>query len=596
MTAATIPEPRTLPTLWRTLRRAYDAEPRLALTAMLVTLVATAPGALLALWMKYLVDGLAQHDPTRLRAGAIGVAASCVATWLLRLVSVRVSRAFRMRIAVALETHVARMQATVDTIEHHERPDYLDRLAVLRDATFHLDHLYQSLFSTASAVACLALTLAVLATVSGWMILLALVAVPTIAVSAWTSGRLRQAEETAAPAKRRQRHLFTLATTPGPAKELRVTGNQHQTAAAWHTAWQQWYATMSRATWTAGRWQAAAWGVFAAGYATAVAWTMLGLHAGPADVVLVVTAGARLGQYVAMTAGEADFVRLWLDASRRLAWLEDYAARHRRDADHDPPERLHDGITLDHVGFRYPGTTTEVLHDVTLTIPADTVVAIVGENGAGKSTLVKLLCGLYQPTGGRILIDGTDLRRIAPDRWRAKLAGAFQDFAQFEFAARRSIGLGDLPRSDDHTGVATAVTRAGATDVVDRLKDGYDTQLGASWPGGAELSFGQWQRVALARGFMRDDPLLTVLDEPTAALDAETEHALFERYAAQSRSGHRDGRVTLLVSHRFSTVRMADLIIVLQGNRVTEFGSHDELMSRGGTYAELYSIQAQAYR
>ena len=219
-----------------------------------------------------------------------------------------------------------------------------------------------------------------------------------------------------------------------------------------------------------------------------------------------------------------------------------------------------------------------------------------GENGAGKSTLVKLLCGLYPPTDGRILIDGTDLRQITPDRWRAKLAGAFQDFAQFEFAARRSIGLGDLPRSDDHDSVTAAVTRAGATDVVDRLPDGYDTQLGASRPGGAELSFGQWQRLALARGFMRDDPLLTVLDEPTAALDAETEHALFERYAEQSRAGHRDGRVTLLVSHRFSTVRTADLIIVLQGNRVAEFGTHDELMSHGGTYAELYSIQAQAYR
>jgi ATP-binding cassette subfamily B protein len=428
------------------------------------------------------------------------------------------------------------------------------------------------------------------------MLLLALVAVPTIAVSAWTSGQLRQAEETAAPAKRRQRHLFTLATTAGPAKELRVTGNRRHIGAAWHTAWQDWYDTMSRATWRAARWQAAAWGLFATGYATAVAWTMLGLHAGPADVVLVVTAGARLGQYVAMTAGEADFVRLWLDASRRLAWLEDYVTHHRRDADHTPPDRLHDGITLDHVGFRYPGATRKVLHDVTLTIPADTVVAIVGENGAGKSTLVKLLCGLYPPTDGHILIDGTDLRHITPDRWRARLAGAFQDFAQFEFPARRSIGLGDLPRSEDQGSVQTAVTRAGATDVVDRLRDGYDTQLGAGWPGGAELSFGQWQRVALARGFMRDDPLLTVLDEPTAALDAETEHALFERYAAQSRAGHRDGRITLLVSHRFSTVRMADLIIVLQGNRVAEYGTHDELMAHGGTYAELYTIQAEAYR
>ncbi|MFC7274976.1 ABC transporter ATP-binding protein [Paractinoplanes rhizophilus] len=580
-------EPRTLATLGRTLRRAYDAEPRLALAAMLVTLVAAAPGALLAIWMKYLVDG-------RVWAGATGIAASCVAVWLLRLLAVRVSRKFRMRIAVALETHVARMQATVDTIEHHERPEYLDRLAVLREATFQLDHLYQSLFATISALACLALTTAVLATVSAWTILLTLFAAPTIAVSAWRSGKLRQAEEQAAPAKRRQRHLFTLATTPGPAKELRVTGNQHDIAAAWHTHWQTWYTTMSRAQWAAGWWQAAAWGLFAAGYAAAVAWTTR-TH-GAADVVLVVTAGARLGQYVAMTAGEADFVRLWLDASRRLAWLEDYAAQHHGTAEQNPPRRLHHGIVFVNVSFQYPGTHTEVLHDVNLTIPAGAVVAIVGENGAGKSTLVKLLCGLYPPTHGHIRVDGTDLRDINPDAWRARLAGAFQDFAQFEFAARRSIGLGDLPHRDHHTSVTAAVTRAGATDVVDKLPAGYDTQLGARWPGGAELSFGQWQRIALARGFMRDDPLLTVLDEPTAALDAETEHQLFERYAAQSRAGHHQGSVTLLVSHRFSTVRMADLIIVVQGSRVTEFGTHDALMAGNGTYAELYTIQARAYR
>ncbi len=591
--------PRALPTLWRTLRRAYDAEPRLAVRAMLVTLVSTVPGALLALWLKYLVEGLEQDRPALIRAGAAGVAGSCVAIWWLRLVSVRVLQRFRMRIAVALETHVARMQATVDTVEHHERPEYLDRLAVLREATFQLDHLYQSLFATISAVACLGLTVAVLMTVSPWMILLVLFALPTVAVSAWRSGALRRAEEEAAPAKRLQRHLFALGTTAGPAKELRVTGNQDRIVSAWSAEWQRWYSIMARAQWASGWWQAAAWGLFAAGYAGAVAWTLFGSggrNASAAEVILVVTAGGRLGQYVAMTAGEADFVRMWLDASRRLAWLEDYVSANRRDADLDPPPRLRDGIVLDGVGFRYPGTPAWVLREVSLAIPADSVIAVVGENGAGKSTLVKLLCGLYPPDEGRILVDGADLRQIAPDRWRARLAGAFQDFAQFEFRCRRSIGLGDLPRSDDRDSVATAVTRAGAADVVDRLPDGYDTQLGAGWPGGAELSFGQWQRVALARGFMRDDPLLTVLDEPTAALDAETEHQLFERYAAQSRADRRDGRVTLLVSHRFSTVRMADLIIVIQGNRVAEFGTHDALMAAAGTYAELYGIQARAYR
>ncbi|HXO22304.1 MAG TPA: ABC transporter ATP-binding protein, partial [Thermoanaerobaculia bacterium] len=185
-----------------------------------------------------------------------------------------------------------------------------------------------------------------------------------------------------------------------------------------------------------------------------------------------------------------------------------------------------------------------------------------------------------------------------------RLAGAFQDFFRFELKAGHTVGVGDVPRLDDGPAVATAVERAGATDVVEQLAAGLETQLGPTWPGGAELSFGQWQKLALARGFMRDRPLLLVLDEPTAALDAETEHALFERYAAAARGSAAaaarepavDGRITLLVSHRFSTVRMADFIVVLDGARVVETGTHEALLAQGGQYAELYGIQAAAYR
>jgi ATP-binding cassette subfamily B protein len=270
--------------------------------------------------------------------------------------------------------------------------------------------------------------------------------------------------------------------------------------------------------------------------------------------------------------------------------------------DAEVPDRLSDGIRLEHVSFAYPGTERRVLDDICLHLEPDTVVAIVGENGAGKTTLVKLLCRLYRPTSGRIVVDGVDLARMPADTWRSRLAGAFQDFYRFEFRARHTVGVGDVPRLDDEPAVVAAVDRAGADDVVARLKTGLETQLGPTWPEGVEVSFGQWQKLALARGFMRDRPLLLVLDEPTAALDAETEHALFERYAAAARGTSNgaargaDGRITILVSHRFSTVRMADLIVVLDGSRVVEVGSHEELMDRGGPYAELYGIQAAAYR
>jgi ATP-binding cassette, subfamily B, bacterial len=204
---------------------------------------------------------------------------------------------------------------------------------------------------------------------------------------------------------------------------------------------------------------------------------------------------------------------------------------------------------------------------------------------------------MYTPTSGRITIDGVDLARMSPDEWRDRLAGAFQDFYRFELLAQASVGVGDHPNIEERPAVERAVGRAGAGDVIDGLSAGLDTQLGPTWDDGVDVSFGQWQKLALSRGFMRDEPLLLVLDEPTAALDAETEHALFERFADAARTDvATNGRVTILVSHRFSTVRMADLIVVLDGARVVEIGTHEELIARAGQYADLFAIQAAAYR
>ena len=223
--------------------------------------------------------------------------------------------------------------------------------------------------------------------------------------------------------------------------------------------------------------------------------------------------------------------------------------------------------------------------------------ALVGENGAGKTTLVKLLCGLYRPTAGQVAIDGVDLVRLDVDAWRRRTSGCFQDFVAFELLAGTAVGVGDLERLDNEAAVRAALVRAHAADVVSTLVQGLETQLGRSFDGGVELSVGQWQKLALGRAMMREGPLLLVLDEPTASLDAHTEHALFERYAKVSRGiGASNGAISLIVSHRFSTVRMADLIVVLDGGRLREVGTHEELMERGGLYASLYRLQARAYR
>jgi ATP-binding cassette, subfamily B, bacterial len=407
----------------------------------------------------------------------------------------------------------------------------------------------------------------------------------------------RTAQERGAQASRLARHLFTIATTAAPGKDVRVAGIGNRLTTERRRTWEQWYALVSKARIGSAVWHTLAWAVFGLAFVGAVVFVAIGIRSSPGDVVLVLAAGSRLSMYIGATVGEVGFLRgFWMDGSRRLAWLEDYAAAFIATADLRVPARLTEGIRLDHVSFAYPGTSRLVLEDISLLLPAGAVVAIVGENGAGKTTMVKLLAKMYEPSSGRIFVDQTPLARMPADEWRARLAGAFQDFFRFEFRARQTVGLGDVLRLDDQPAVLAAVGRAGAEDVVGRLPAGLETQLGPTWPGGVDVSFGQWQKLALARGFMRDAPLLLILDEPTAALDAETEHALFERYATAARGPDASGRITVLVSHRFSTVRMADLIVVLDGARLVEVGTHDELIARRGQYAELFGIQAAAYR
>ncbi|HET6951703.1 MAG TPA: ABC transporter ATP-binding protein [Acidimicrobiales bacterium] len=589
--------PPGLPSLWRMLVIGYRAEPALLIVAFGLALLAALPDALLAVWLMLLGEGVVDGDRTLVVTAAVGLGLSATATWFLRVVGTRVERRFRDKITIALEAHVARLQASVASVEHHERPEHLDRLAVLRDQVFVLDHMYMSLFSTCGWILRLGVTVGLLVSIDPWLALLAVFALPSVVTSSWRPGIERAVQERGAQANRLARHLFQTATTAPPAKEVRVTGIGPRLVEQRRQAWEAWYRPMASARWATAVWHTLAWALFGAAYVAAVVHVASGSDARVGDVLLVLAAGARLSAYIGATVGEIGFLRgIWLDGARRLAWLERYAASFGERADTPVPDRLTEGIRLDHVSFAYPGTERRVLEDVTLDLPAGTVVALVGENGAGKSTLVKLLGKLYEPTAGSITVDGAPLAGMPADAWRERLAGAFQDFFRFELPARHSVGVGDLPRADDDPAVSRAVRRAGADDVVEGLDEGLDTQLGPTWPGGVEMSFGQWQKMALARGFMRDEPLLLVLDEPTASLDAETEHALFERFAGAARRATGRGRVTVLVSHRFSTVRMADLIVVLDGARVVEVGSHDELMARGGQYAELYEVQAAAYR
>jgi ATP-binding cassette subfamily B protein len=588
------PLPPALRSMWRLCRLGYRHEPRLMLAAFVLSLLAALPDALLALWLKLLGEGLLEQRTALLRAAAIGLGISAAASWLLDTISVRIQRRFRDRVTIALESHVARLQASVGTIVHHERPEYLDRLSVLRDQVFVLDHMYMSVFSTAGWILRLGITVALLVSIHPALGLLGVFAMPTVLTSTWRPAVERRAQERGAQAVRLARHFFVTATTAAPGKEVRTTGIGQRLFAGRRRKWEDWYGPVAASRWGSAVWHSLAWGVFGAAYVGAVVFLSAGLGRPAGDVLLVLAAGSRLSAYIGATVGEIGFLRgTWMDGSQRLSWLEDYAGSIAGSADVPVPAVLREGVRFDRVTFAYPGTSRPALEDVSLFLPSGAVIAIVGENGAGKTTMVKLLAKMYEPTSGSILVDEAALGRMDAGRWRSRLAGAFQDFFRFELRLRHSVGVGDVARMADEAAVAAAIGRAGADDLAARLPAGLDTQLGQTWPGGAEISFGQWQKIALARGFMRETPLLLVLDEPTAALDAETEHALFERYAAAARG---TTGITLLVSHRFSTVRMADLIVVLDGARLAEFGTHEELVARGGQYAQLYGIQAAAYR
>jgi len=574
------------------------AAPLRVVTTMLLEPIAGALGALVGLWLKLLSDAAVLGSGREAAAAAALLAGTFALERTLTAVGLRIRLGAQERVAFALEKHLATALGDTATLDPLETPEYLDRLDLLRRGRDYYWYSLSALVQGGRELVRLAGMLILLATIDPWLTALLVLGVP-ILVAARFNRRIREdAEESVSEDRRLSENIIGVAGTPAGASEIRVAAlapvlDGLLTAGGLRTE-QRLVAAEKRAA----AHQLLGGMMIAAGYSAAILLACILAVRGdatPGDVLLVLTlAGGMAGNLRSVSTWTSELTGV-VRFLQRYCSVVDLAGAHDRGGDTPVPPRVNDGIALEGISYSYPGGNSHALQDVTFHLPAGTVVAIVGDNGAGKSTLIKQLCRLYNPSWGRVCLDGEDLMRFDVREWRMNISAAFQDVARIEVTLRESVGVGDLAHADDEAWIRRALDRAGAADLEGVLPDGLEAQLGATWDG-VELSTGQWQKVALARAMMRDDPLLLVLDEPTSSLDPEAEIALFERFASIAQDRRSRGGITLLVSHRFSTVQAAELIVVLSVGRLVGVGTHVELMQGCELYRNMYEVHARSYR
>ena len=550
---------------------------------------------------RLLADGALDGNTGELAEGVAVVAVLLGLAWVLVGIGSTEAMALSDRIAVYRTRRMIELISGVPTLEHLERPDYLAQVERLNSGRRQLASAPRQILSNVSMVARIIVLLILLGSVSPWLLLLPLTAAPPLIADRMAKKITKKAEDDMAADRRLANMVFDISAAPWASGELRSYGLAPRLKSLHASLTGSLNRRAAREARKVLAVQSAGWLLYATGLMAAIAFVVIRASDGLISlgtVLMAVSLIRRSRAQLASTASVSAGMISTLATADRLLWLEDHhAAAVASAGTAQAPDRLRSAITIRDLSFTYPGTERAVLSALNLTFPAGATVAIVGENGSGKSTLVKLLLGMYQPTSGAILIDGAPLASIAHDSWRERCTAAFQDFARFSLPAVESVGVADLPEASSEPLALAALDRAGAAGLDAQLPDGLSTYIGGPYTGGHNLSGGQWQKLALGRAMRAPDPLLVVLDEPTASLDAHAEQALFDRYtAAAAGYAEKSGTITLLVSHRFATVRMADLIVYLEEGHATEAGTHDELVAGGGRYAELFTLQASGYR
>jgi ATP-binding cassette subfamily B protein len=572
----------------------WRSSPRGVVALALLTIVAAALPPFLAYVGKLIIDAVIAADSARaLRLVALELAAVAAMAGCERVLAL-VRQMVGLRLGIDINVRILEKAERL-ALRHFEDAEFYDKLTrARREASTRPLSLINSNFQVVRHGLTLAGYVALLLGFSGFMAVAVLIAtVPAFIAEARFSGAAFRLRNWRSPESRRLTYLEYVLANDEHAKEVKLFGLGPLLLGRYKRLAETFFTddrklALRRTVWGYGL-SLLSTGVFYGCYALIVLATVRGrLSLGEMTMYLVAfRQGQQSFQSVLSALGSMYEDTLYMSN------LFDYFA-----IETDVPKvtgplgavRAERGIRFEGVGFKYPGSDTWALRGVDVFVPKGQSLALVGQNGAGKTTFIKLLAGLYEPTEGRVLLDGRDLRAWDEAKLRARIGVIFQDFNEYQLALRENVGFGSVEHLADDLRVERAVEQGGAKELVQGLAAGLETQLGRWFREGVELSGGQWQKVALARAFMREDADVLILDEPTAALDAEAEHAVFQRFKALAA-----GRTTILISHRFPTVRMADRILVLEHGAVTEDGSHAELLAAGRRYAHLFGLQAAGY-
>jgi ATP-binding cassette subfamily B protein len=587
LAASALRSRQTLALVWRSSRLGTVA------LGVLTILAASLP-PLVAYVGKLIVDAVVARDSSRaVRMVLFELAVVGVMALLERSLGL-VRQLVGARLGIDVNVAILKKAETLE-LRHFEDSEFYDKLSrARREASLRPLSLIESNFQVLRSVLTLAGYIVLLVRFSNLMVLALLAAtIPAFIAEARFSGAAFRLRNWRSPDTRRLLYLEYVLANDEHAKEVKLLGLGPMLLGRYRSLSERFYAedrhlAMRRAGWGYGL-SLISTAVFYGCYAVIVATTVRGqLSLGDMTLYLVAfRQGQQSFQSILSAVGSMYEDTLYMANLFEFLAIPTERIRSNAPAVVQPEE----GVRFEGAGFQYPGSERWALRNVNLFVPKGQSLALVGENGAGKTTFIKLLSGLYRPTEGRVLLDGRNLDDWDEQALRGRIGVIFQDFNQYQLLLRENIAFGSVEHLQDDLRLARAIDHGGARELVAGLATGLETQLGRWFKEGVDLSGGQWQKVALARAFMRDEADILILDEPTAALDAEAEHAVFQRFRALA-----EGRTTILISHRFPTVRMADRIVVLEGGTIIEQGTHAELLAAGARYARLFALQAEGYR